>query len=227
VIVNVATALVVVATAAAQIQLGRSAQNRPIMALRVGNPHGTPVLIVGCMHGNECAGIAIIHALERARTRADLWLIPDLNPDGYAHDTRQNADGVDLNANWSSGWQAGGRPWDFHYGGARPFSERETRIARNLIERLHPKITIWYHQHMNLVWAWGPSTTAGHRYAGLSGMRFYHHPWLAGTAANWQNHHYPHAASFTVELPAGSLTKAQVAHQVRAVLALASGSGST
>ena len=210
------------AVVAAPIQIGRSVQGRPIVAIQVGNPHGPRVLVVGCVHGNECAGITIIQALEHAHTSADLWLIPDLNPDGYAHATRQNADGVDLNANWSSGWQQGGKPWDFYYGGQRPFSERETRIARNLIERLRPQVTIWYHQHMNLVWAWGPSTAAGRRYARLSGMRFYHHPWLAGTAANWQNHHYPKASSFTVELPAGSLTRVAVANQARAVLALGS-----
>jgi murein peptide amidase A len=107
--------------------------------------------------------------------------------------------------------------------GIHPFSERETRIARDLIERLQPTITVWYHQHMNLVWAWGASTATGRRYARLSGMRFYHHPWLAGTAANWQNHRLPGGASFTVELPAGSLTPAEVTDHVRAVLALASG----
>jgi protein MpaA len=188
---KLATVLVAVAVASAPIALGRSGQGRPILAVRVGNGHGAPVLVVGCIHGNECAGIAIVRALEHAHTRADLWLIPDLNPDGHAHGTRQNADGVDLNANWSSGWLGGGRPFDFYYAGPRPFSERETRIARNLILRIHPQVTIWYHQHMNVVWAWGPSSAAGEVYAHAAGMRFYHHPWLAGTAANWQNHHHP------------------------------------
>jgi protein MpaA len=219
--VKLTVVLVAMTVALAPIQLGRSVQGRPIVAVRAGNPRGIPVLVVGCIHGNECAGIAIIQALEHVHTSADLWLIADLNPDGHAHGTRQNADGVDLNANWSSGWQQDAKPWDFYYGGPRPFSERETRIARNLIERIHPQVTIWYHQHMNLVWGWGPSTTAGRLYAKASRMRFYHHPWLAGTAANWQNRHYPHAASFTVELPAGTLTPEQVAQQVRAVMALA------
>lgn len=222
-IAKLAVALMMLAVAAVPMQIGRSVEGRPVVVLRVGNPHGRRVLVVGCIHGNECAGIAIVRALEHAHTSADLWLIPDLNPDGHARGTRQNADGVDLNANWSSDWQQGGKPWDFYYGGPHPFSERETRIARNLIERIHPTITIWYHQHMNLVWAWGASSTAGRRYARLSRMRFYHHPWLAGTAANWQNHHFPDAASFTVELPAGTLTRAAVANQVRAVLTLASG----
>jgi hypothetical protein len=82
-------------------------------------------------------------------------------------------------------------------------------------------VTIWYHQHLNLVWAWGPSSSAGRVYARVAGMRFFHHPWLHGTATNWQNHHLPGTASFTVELPAGQLTPQQVRVQVRAVLALA------
>jgi D-Ala-D-Ala carboxypeptidase 3 (S13) family len=104
--------------------------------------------------------------------------------------------------------------------GPKPFSERETRLARNLILRIRPRATIWFHQHLNLVWAWGPSTAAGRTYARAAGMRFYHHPWLAGTASNWQNHHLPGSVSFTVELPAGSLTPQQVRRQVHALLAL-------
>jgi protein MpaA len=209
------------AASAAPILLGRSEDGRPIVAVRVGDPHGTRVLVVGCIHGSEGAGIAVVRALERVRMHADLWLVPNLNPDGYARDTRQNGRGVDLNANWSSRWHGGGRPWDTYYAGPRPFSERETRIARDLILRIRPRATIWFHQHMNLVWAWGPSTDAGRIYARAAGMRFYHRHWLDGTATNWQNHHLPGTAAFTVELPAGSLSAQQVRRQVDAVLALA------
>ncbi len=73
---------------------------------------------------------------------------------------------------------------------------------------------------MDLVWAWGPSSAAGRIYARASGMRFYHHHWLDGTAPNWQNHHLPGSSSFTVELPAGSLSAQQVRRHVRAVLTL-------
>ena len=201
--------------------LGRSEQGRPIVALRVGDSQGIRVLVVGCIHGNEGAGIAVVRALERRRTRFDLWLVPNLNPDGFVRGTRQNGRGVDLNANWSSQWRGGGHPWDNYYPGPYPFSERETRIGRDLILRVRPRVTIWFHQHMNLVWAWGPSTAAGRIYARAAGMRFYHHHWLRGTATNWQNHHLPNSASFTVELPAGSLALQQVRRQVHAVLTLA------
>ena len=96
----------------AALLLGRSYDGRPIFAVRSGNPQGPRVLVFGCIHGAECAGIPIARALERIRTRTDLWIVPDLNPDGYAAGTRQNARGVDLNANWSSGWHGGGRAWD-------------------------------------------------------------------------------------------------------------------
>ena len=204
-----------------QLQLGRSEGGRPIVAVRAGDPGGTRVLVVGCIHGTECAGIAVARALERVNAHVDLWIVPNLNPDGYARGTRQDGRGVDLNANWSSQWRGGGRPWDVYYPGPRPFSERETRIGRNLILRIRPRLTIWYHQHMDLVWAWGPSSRAGRTYARAAGMRFYHHRWLHGTATNWQNHHLPGSSSFTVELPAGSLSAQQVRRQVRAVLMLA------
>jgi protein MpaA len=209
------------ASTARPVVLGRSEGGRRIVAIHAGDPRSPRVLVVGAIHGNELAGIAVARALERIRTGADLWIVPDLNPDGAARGTRQDGRGVDLNANWSSQWRGGGRPWDVYYPGPRPFSERETRIARNLILRVRPQVTIWYHQHMDVVWAWGPSTAAGRRYARAAGMALYHHHWLSGTAANWQNHHLPTAAAFTVELPAGSLTPPQVRRQIRAVLAVA------
>jgi murein peptide amidase A len=209
-----------------RLVLGRSERGRKIVAVRVGDSHGTRVLVVGCIHGTECAGIAVARALSRTHTRADLWIVPNLNPDGYARHTRQNARGVDLNANWSSQWHGGGRPGDVYYGGPRPFSEHETRIGRKLILRLRPRVTIWFHQHMNLVWAWGPSSAAGRVYARAAGMRFYHHRWLSGTATNWQNHHLPSSSAFTVELPAGRLSPAQVRRHVRAVLRVTEAVGS-
>jgi murein peptide amidase A len=224
-VVKLGAALAALVTASVPMLLGRSYEGRPIVAVRAGDPQGTRVLVVGCIHGTECAGIAIAQALERVRSRADLWIVPNLNPDGYALGRRQNSRGVDLNANWSSGWRGGGRPWAVYYPGPRPFSERETRIARSLILRIHPRVTVWYHQHLDLVWAWGQSTAAGRIYAHAAGMRFYHHHWLRGTATNWQNHHLPSSASFTVELAAGSLSPEQVRRQVHAVLQLAAAIG--
>lgn len=110
----------------ARALLGHSAGGRAIIAVRVGNPRGTRVLVVGYIHGNECAGISITRNLARAPTGADVWIVPDLNPDGHAHGTRQDSRGVDLNANWSAQWHRGGHPGDTYYASPPPFSERET-----------------------------------------------------------------------------------------------------
>jgi murein peptide amidase A len=206
--------------AAAVVVAGHSGQNRPITLVHVAGP-GPRVLVVGSIHGDEPAGIAIVRALERAHARADLWLVSALNPDGLAQGTRQNAHGVDLNRNFAAGWRRFGPAGSVYASGARPFSEPETRVARAIVERVRPQYTIWYHQHLDLVWAYGRSSAAGRRYARGAGMRYRHAAWLAGSATNWQNHLAAGGASFTVELPAGALSTAAVRRHVRAVLRLA------
>jgi Zinc carboxypeptidase/Penicillin-insensitive murein endopeptidase len=204
-----------------RMRLGRSTQGRKIVAVRVGDPSGPHrVLVVGCIHGNECAGTAVTRIIGRASPSADLWLVPNLNPDGFALGRRQNGRGVDLNRNFPSKRRPRGRPWDSEYPGPRPLSEPETRIAARLVERLRPELTIWFHQPQGLVRAWGPSVAVGRRYARLAGMRFRAIRWPAGTAPNWQNHRFRGTSSFVVELPAGPLTPAAAARQAGAVLAL-------
>jgi murein peptide amidase A len=200
--------------------IGHSVDGRSIEVVhRPGS--GPRVLVVGCIHGNECAGTAVVDVLRRLPTRDDLWLVPTANPDGEAADTRQNAHGVDLNRNFGAAWQRSGRPWSTYYSGPRPFSEPETKVLRALILRVRPQLTIWFHQHMDVVWAYGRSTAAGRRYAAASGLPFLHRLWLAGSATNWQNHLPGGGASLTIELPAGPLSAAGAVRQARAVLAAA------
>jgi murein endopeptidase len=202
--------------------LGRSHGGRTIQAVRVGNPAARPrLLVVGCIHGNECEGIEVTRILARSEPRADVWLVHQLNPDGYARRHRQNGRGVDLNRNFAAEWRPIGRRWDPQYSGPRPFSERESRIARRLILDLRPDVTIWFHQPQAIVRAWGPSIAGGRRYAQLAGERFRALRWPAGTAPNWQNHRFPGKPAFVVELPAGELPAEAAARHARAILALA------
>jgi murein peptide amidase A len=205
-------------------QIGHSADGRPIMATESGAPQApSRVLVVGCIHGNECAGMAVVRRLRHMPTPKlfDMWLVPTLNPDGHAADTRQNGDGVDLNRNFSAGWSLHGTPWSTYYSGPRPFSEPETRAARRLIERVRPTLSVWYHQHLRLVWAWGQSTAAARRYASIVGLPLFLSPKPGGTASGWQNAHFSGIASFAVELPAGAMSRAAVTRHVSAILALA------
>ena len=200
--------------------LGRSEDGRPIRILERGNPHSRRVLVIGCIHGDECAGRAVVHVLAHTPEplHTDLWLVDDLNPDGLAAGTRTNADGVDLNRNFPSQWRPIGRRGDAEYSGPRPLSERETRMACRLILRLRPAVTIWFHQPQRIVRAWGHSVPAAERFARLAGVPFRRLRWPDGTASNWQNHRFRDASSFVVELPPGPLTVSAAARYAWAVI---------
>jgi murein peptide amidase A len=181
-------------------QLGRSYEGRPIQAIHVPGD-GPRILVVGCIHGDECEGMKVTRLLARSAAGADLWLVRQLNPDGYAHGTRGNTHGVDLNRDFLAATQ------------------RETRIARKLILRLRPDITIWFHQPQGLVRAWGASRAIARRYARVAGVPYRSLAWPPGSASRWQNG--LGQQSFVVELPPGWLTPAAAARYARAVLQLA------
>jgi murein peptide amidase A len=227
---TVSTVLATLALAAAQSHavhrtavIGHSVDGRAIHVVETGTRGEPRVLVVGCIHGNECAGMAVIRALRRRPppAHADLWLVPSLNPDGRAAGTRQNARGVDLNRNFAAGWSLHGSPGSTYYSGPRPFSEPETQAARRLITAVRPKVTIWYHQHLRLVWTSGTSVPAGRRYASIVGLPLYVHRSPGGAASRWIRHRFPRLHSFAVELPAGRLSGGGIRRHVGAVLAMA------
>jgi protein MpaA len=178
------------------------------------------VLVVGCIHGNEPAGIAVALALEHAKPPAGvaLWIVPDLNPDGVAAGTRQNAHGVDLNRNFPIGWR---RRTGVFASGPKPLSEPESRFAYRLILRVRPVVSIWFHQHENLVDTSSGDVALERRFAALAGLPVGRLPLYGGSAVTWESRRFPGTSPFVVELPSGRLSAARVQRTVRAILALA------
>ena len=212
-------ALALVAVAAPHL-LGRSVQARPLVAYELGDPSAArKVLVVGCIHGNECAGITIVDRLRRLGPLAgvDLWLLPDANPDGHAAGTRGNARGVDLNRNFPYRWRL---LRGVHDSGRAPASEPETRIAMRIIRRLRPAVTIWFHQHLNMVVLTSGNLGLQRRFARLAGLRAGRLPRYPGTATGWSNATYPGTTAFVVELSAGPLPPRAVARLAAAVRAV-------
>jgi protein MpaA len=207
-----------------RVELGRSARGRPIDAVELGNPNARRrVLVVGCIHGNETAGIAVARRLAHgaASRRVDLWLLEDLNPDGVAAGTRQNGRGVDLNRNFPWHWQRLGPRGTQQYAGTHALSEPESRIAHALIVRLRPAITIWFHQPLGVVDESGGSPAIERRFARLAGLPFRRLPRYPGSAASWQDTKFPATTAFVVELPAGRPTAGALARYARAVKVVA------
>ena len=203
-----------------QTFLGRSIDGRAIVAIETGDFDAPRrVLVVGCIHGNERAGIAIADLLIRIPPprELDLWVVPVLNPDGAAADTRGNADGVDLNRNFPWRWQPLSGPF---YSGRRPLSEPETAIAVRLIRKVRPQISIWFHQHMDLVDESGGDGAIERRFAALVDLPLERLAREPGSAVDWQNHTFPRTTAFVVELPARSLPTPAVRRDSAAVVAI-------
>jgi murein peptide amidase A len=190
--------------------VGRSAQGRPITLHQLGDPNWSGELLVfGCVHGDECGARGIVPTTGGCPDpSADVYVVPNLNPDGATDGSRLNGRGVDLNRNFPSEWEPIQARWDPQFSGPKPFSEPESRLAARIIRRLRPEATIWFHQYGGVrpfVRAWGQSAPAGRRFARLARMPFRLMRWPAGTAPNWQNHEFRGDSSFVVELPAGKL----------------------
>ncbi|MEZ5249055.1 MAG: hypothetical protein R2713_07550 [Ilumatobacteraceae bacterium] len=111
------------------VRIGTSVDGRAIRAEYHGPPEPSQVvLIVGQVHGNECAPLLFVDAVRRHRWRdVGVWLVPTLNPDGYAALSRYNAAGVDLNKD----------------GGT--MSQPETRALMRFTAMVAPAMTVHVH----------------------------------------------------------------------------------
>lgn len=201
--------------------LGHSTDGRAIVAYEVGDSASArTVLVVGCVHGNEPAGTAVTTALARLVPPGgvDLWVVPSFNPDGQAAGTRGNAHGVDLNRNFPWRW----RPLHgVYYAGPRPLSEPESRIMHTLLVRLRPAISIWFHQHLDVVDVSGGNAALERRFAAFVGLRTASLTREPGSIVTWENHAFPHGSAFVVELATGQLAPAAARRFARAIVTIA------
>jgi D-alanyl-D-alanine carboxypeptidase len=129
--------------------IGYSADKKPIEIYQFGRGNEVVFLIAG-IHGNEPNTVKtareIIDRLKQSSTplpaNKSLWIIPNLNPDGYDRGRRLNNNSVDLNRNFPT------RDWKPYFylfsnrisAGARPLSEPETSAIHLFFQSLDPSI---------------------------------------------------------------------------------------
>ena len=188
--------------------IGRSIDGRAIIAYhryRVGDTKAHTAVIIGQVHGNETAGRAIAWRALKAKLPAhlDLWVIVSANPDGYAHNRRQNAHGVDLNRNFPRNWRHTAKGGS-NYSGASGGSERETRVLMKFLDKVDPWTIVSIHQPLNGIDAYHakrkPLAKALSRATRLPIRTFDCHGGCYGTMTQWFNHAHDGAA-ITMELP--------------------------
>ena len=208
--------------------IGSSVEGREIVATQLGDPNADRVVLaVGVIHGDEPGGLEVIEELREdgAPEGTQLWLISALNPDGLASGRRGNANGVDLNRNFPYRWKGGVPPSSGYYPGPAPSSEPETRAAMELIERISPDLSVWYHQPWGAVLACKGRPALAARYAKLAKMRAScRGKGLRGTAISWENAEIGGTA-FVVEFPKGKVSQRTARRHARAVATIAGDDG--
>ena len=129
--------------------IGHSVRGRAIKAYRVGDPKSsTKVLLMSTMHGDERDTRWIVRSIRDGKPvrGIDLWLLPTLNQDGLARNTRKNARGVDLNRNYPYRWVN----LNGHYeSGSHAASEPETKALMRFVRQIHPKRIVSLHQPLH------------------------------------------------------------------------------
>jgi protein MpaA len=201
--------------------VGTSVQGRPIVAHRVGSGR-LRVVVIGVIHGDEDAGLAITDLLQRTvpPSGVELWIVPTMNHDGTALGVRGNANRVDLNRNFPYRWAPMGEPGYWQYAGPSRASEPETAAMVAFLRDLKPALGIWYHQDLFMI---SPGTGLDGRirahYARATGLplRRITGGRYTGVAATWQRSTIPGALAFVVEL-GPALTPAEAAVHAAAVL---------
>lgn len=189
-------------------RLGTSVEGRPIRAYHLGDPTVTvpgkvTAVVLGAMHGNEQAGMRVVSSLRAGDPvrGIDLWVIPTMNPDGVAHDTRGNAHGIDLNRNFPFDWA----PLTGNYSsGPKPLSEPESRAMRRFLRDVRPTLMVSFHQPLHGIGRSGERRAFQRRLSrglGLPLKAFNCTGHCTGTMTSWFNHAYSGTA-ITVEFGA-------------------------
>jgi hypothetical protein len=84
-------------------------------------------------------------------------------------------------------------------------------------------VSIWFHQHLDLVDESGGDLRVERRFVSLAALRLFRLAPRTGGATRWENHELPGTTAFVVELPAGSLAPAAVRRLGRATIAVTAG----
>ena len=188
--------------------IGYSAQGRAIQAWKFGSGV-SKVLYVAATHGNEKGTkylmdkwIAELEANpDKIPPQRTIYVIPTINPDGFATGSRRSAQNVDLNRNFpTNDWKADvtmpGGELVVNGGGTQPLSAPESQALASFVQAQQPRLVITYHSVASVVSAndAGDSAALAATYASLSKY------WNLPPAQTGDVFHYDTTGSFEIWL---------------------------
>lgn len=138
--------------------LGYSEKGRAIIGYEIGSGENC-LLVFGAIHGSERGTVDVLNSLiEEIKANPKIVsktkkiiIIPLVNPDGYYdREDKLDANGVNVDLNFAtSDWKQYGLGGD--YAGPEPFSEKESQIIKQVVEKYKPSIMISFHAYGALV----------------------------------------------------------------------------
>lgn len=145
---------------------GHSVQGRPILVQTLGKGAET-ILLMATIHGNEPAGTPLLRQLsDYLQQRPSILegrrvvLINIANPDGWVANTRCNANGVDLNRNFTTTNRINNNTYGNH-----GLSEPEAVVLKNIILRYRPQRIVSIHQPLECIDYDGSGESLAHKMA--------------------------------------------------------------
>ncbi len=216
--------------------IGYSVQGRPIYASKIGSGAKKVIFVAG-HHGDEQRSMILLEKfrdylcanLEAVPAGSEVWIIPCLNPDGRANNTRWNFRGVNLNRNYATNdWGtvgttgviydvlsqfnqdrfdfiAGlqvvvqGTPYTWAYPGPYPMSEPETQALKNLCDQNSFNTLISYHEWETCIYTGQIGWDVAYLMSYHNGLPFSGQIGISGDTTRWFNQAYGRSA-VTVEL---------------------------
>ncbi len=131
------------------ISTGKSVRGTDILGYTNRPSADSYLYVIGGVHGDEGEGIYIVEQLHNwlqiDEPSVPMIMVPMLNPDGLADNTRVNANGVDLNRNWPVADWSPEYPQERYNPGTKPLSEPENIFLYELFKKYVPKMIFSIH----------------------------------------------------------------------------------
>lgn len=132
-------------------RIGESVKGEEIFVYRIISSSQTKILLTSMMHPREAITLPVVLSAmtklleDETFSGPELFVIPFVNPDGYARSQRKNGrdtcpsnpsnGGVDLNRNFDMYWKKEENECGEEYSGELAFSEPETLAIKYLVEK--------------------------------------------------------------------------------------------